>query len=187
MARVFLVVGISGVGKSTVIRRALKEMEKEIKWVNYGDLMLDVLREMGVKISRDELKFLPIRETINLQEKVVQRINEMPGEVILDTHLALESPYGYIPGVSSQAVANMNLAQVIIIEAPPEEIIKRRARDTGKRKRFHQTEEDIRRQLDVDRAMASSLAVLKGVPLKIIVNIDLDRAVKEFIDSLEAL
>ncbi len=187
MARVFLVVGISGVGKSTVIRRALKEMKKEIKWVNYGDLMLEVLKDMGVNVMRDEMKFLPIEKTINLQEKVVQRIREMPGDILLDTHLALESPYGYIPGVSSKAIANMDLAQIIVIEAPPEEIIKRRAKDTGKRKRLHQTEEDIRRQLDVDRAMASSLAVLKGVPLKIIVNIDLEKAVHEFINSLEAL
>ncbi len=189
MAEVILILGISGVGKSTVIRNALERLpeDKRPKWHNFGDLMLEVLKESGESTDRDSMKFFDIEKTKMLQEKVADKISSMTGLVIVDTHMALESPYGFIPGITNAFLDRLKIRQIVIIEARPEDILERRGFDKGKRKRFPENERDISIQLDLDRAMASYLAVKLGVPIKIIENIDLEAAVDELVKSWEGL
>ncbi len=189
MAEVVLVLGISGVGKSTVIRRVLSKVPENRRpsWLNFGDLMLDILREEGRLVNRDEMKFFDVEDTAYLQRKVAERLSSMDGIVIVDTHMALESPFGFIPGITQSFIEHVKIKHIVIIEAPAKDILSRRSKDKSKRQRFPQTEMDISVQLDLDRAMASSLAVKLGVPIKVIENIDLDKAVDELYKTWEAI
>ncbi len=183
MAEVLLVLGISGVGKSTVIEKALEKLPEKPAWYNFGDLMLEILKSEGKSIDRDKMKELPISEIKRLQKLVAEKLNKMPGIVIVDTHLALESPYGFIPGITREFLEDTHIRHITIIEAPPEEILKRRMKDEEKRERFPQTEEDIGTQLMMDRSMAGSISIQLGIPVKIIQNIKLEKASDELADT----
>ncbi len=189
MADVILVLGISGVGKSTVIRKTLERVpeEKRPTWLNFGDIMLDILKSEGKSTDRDSMKFFDVNETSKLQSMVADRLASIPGTVIVDTHMALESPYGFIPGITNAFLDKVNVKQIVIIEAPARDIVARRNKDKGKRHRFPQTERDIEVQLDLDKAMASAISVKLGVPLKVVQNIDLEKAVESLYNTWEAL
>ncbi len=183
MADVLLVLGISGVGKSTVIREAIERLPEELPWYNFGDLMLEILRKEGKEIDRDKMKEMPVDEIKRLQDLVAEKLEKMPGAVIVDTHLALESPYGFVPGITWEFLERVPIKHITIIEAPANEILARRRKDEGKRKRFPETERDIETQLAMDRAMAGTISIRLGIPVKIVENLDLEKAVEELAET----
>ena len=71
------IVGIPGVGKTTVINRALEGLDsKKIKYVNFGDYVFEVSKEYGIK-DRDEIRKKLDRETyIEVQKEAARRIYE---------------------------------------------------------------------------------------------------------------
>ena len=78
-----VVSGIPGVGKSTVLEMLKKKTDYEI--INFGTLMYEMARDIGLVKSRDELRKLPIDTQINLQKKASAAIGKMEN-VVIDTH-----------------------------------------------------------------------------------------------------
>ena len=177
MARIVMVIGLSGVGKSTVISGAIEKSGKNVEWINFGDVMLETLKETHPRLSRDEIKRLPYDEIKKAQDHVIDILNSKDKLVILDNHMSIESPYGYYPGTTLEQARRLDLVSIVSIEASPESVLQRRLKDTGVRAREHQSVEDIETQMDIDRAMASTLAVTLRVPLKVIRNEDKDIAI----------
>lgn len=175
--KLHIVVGISGVGKSTVLKGAL-EGAKDVTWVNYGDLFLKIALARKLAKDRDELKNLPKEKIEEIQRLVWDDVSKMNGNVIVDTHLTIESSKGFIPGLPYPMIKNLKPENIVLIEVPPEEILKRRKKDEGLRKREEQTAEDLRMHFDLDRAMGAAISFHLSCPLVVVENVDLAKAIE---------
>ena len=128
-----VVVGVPGVGKTTVIREALKWIK--VREVNYGDVFLEVAKELYGIENRDEIRRkLTADQYRVLHEKASEKIKEMAREpLILDTHALIALETGFMPGFPKFVLEKLPISLFVIIEADPEEIARRRARDPRNR------------------------------------------------------
>lgn len=182
-----IVVGLSGVGKGTVLEEAMLLSDRDYKIVNYGDKMMETARDHGVE-SRDEMKELDVETYKEIQAEAAERIFEIAedNEVIVDTHASIKSPHGYIPGLPKWSIEKMNPDKIIMITAKPEELWDRVKEDD--RDREHESASGIAEYQHIARDMAATGSVLTGAYLKIIENPDgkAEKAAEELVDTLKA-
>lgn len=186
-----VITGIPGAGKTTVLNRALEKLEKKgirIESVNYGTIMLESAGKAGLVKNRDELRKLALRNQKNIQKLAGRKIAALGSKkpVIVDTHCTISTPKGYLAGLPEWVLRKINPDTIVLIEANPMEIKKRRAKDTS-RERDMETEEDIDAHQDINRAAAISYSVLTGATIKILYNHSdkLGEAVNELVRILE--
>ncbi|MEM3401910.1 MAG: AAA family ATPase, partial [Candidatus Hadarchaeales archaeon] len=77
MSRVAVITGVPGSGKSTVVGRTLEELRKEgIEYtvVNYGDVMLELMREKEGITHRDDMRKVPTQRYREIQREAGRRI-----------------------------------------------------------------------------------------------------------------
>ncbi|WP_297063627.1 adenylate kinase [Thermococcus sp.] len=189
MPFVVMITGIPGVGKSTITRLALKRTRAKFRLVNFGDLMFEEAVKAGLVKHRDEMRKLDPKTQRELQLKAAQKIVEIAKEepVLLDTHATIRTPVGYLLGFPREVIEVINPNFIVIIEATPSEILGRRLRDL-KRDRDVETEEQIERHQDLNRAAAVSYAMHSNALIKIIENHEdkgLEEAVNELVQVLD--
>ncbi|MFO7794276.1 MAG: adenylate kinase [Candidatus Nanohaloarchaea archaeon] len=183
-----IIVGLSGVGKGTVLEEAMLLSDQDYEIVNYGDKMMETAKEHGVN-SRDEMKELDVETYKQIQSEAAEKIFEIAedNEVIVDTHATIKSPHGYIPGLPKWSVEQLDPDKIIMLTAKPEEIWGR-VKDDDDRDREHDSPGSIAEYQHVAREMASADCVLTGAYLKIIENPDgkAEKAAEELVDTLKA-
>ncbi|WP_297497112.1 adenylate kinase [Thermococcus sp.] len=189
MPFVVMITGIPGVGKSTITRIALKRTRIKFRLVNFGDLMFEEAIKAGLVKHRDEMRKLEPGAQKELQLKAAQRIVEIARKepVLLDTHATIKTPVGYLLGFPREVIEVINPNFIVIIEATPSEILGRRLRDL-KRDRDVETEGQIERHQDLNRAAAISYAMHSNALVKIIENHEdkgLEEAVNELVKVLD--
>jgi adenylate kinase len=174
---VIVVTGIPGVGKTTVMQKAAEGMD--ITFVTFGTVMIDIAKELNWVKDRDEMRKLSLDQQKQLQIKTAEKVGKMKN-VIVDTHCTVKTPKGYMPGLPEWVLRKLNPSAIIIVEADPQEIYDRRAKDTT-RNRDPDSVEKIAEHQMMNRAAAMSYATLTGATVKIVFNHDnaLDAAVKE--------
>jgi adenylate kinase len=187
MTEVNIIVGLSGVGKGTVLEEAMLLSDKEYEIINYGDRMVETAKNEGLVNSRDELKTLDTETNKRIQRQAAEEIVEESQEkdVIVETHAAIQTPYGYIPGLPKWTVENLNPAKIIMIDASSEEIWQRTQGDSD-RDREHESVEGIEEYRQVAREMAATGAVLTGAYLTVVENHDgkAEKAAEELVEAL---
>lgn len=187
MTEVNIIVGLSGVGKGTVLEEAMLLADKEYEIINYGDRMVETAKEEGLVDSRDELKKLDTETNKRIQRQAAEEIVEEAEEkdVIVETHAAIQTPYGYIPGLPKWTIENLDPSKIIIMDATAKEIWNRTQGDND-RDREHETIEGIEEYREVAREMAATGSVLTGAYLTIIENHDgqAERAAEELVEVL---
>ena len=168
------VVGIAGVGKTTVISQAAKILNQKghkTAVVVFGTTMLEEAKKIGLK-NRDEIRNLPIKDQQYLQDMAAKSIAEMKDNiVIVDTHLFINTTEGYYPGLPMRLLNIIKPTHIVMIAANPQEILNRRKSD-GTRQRDIISEENIQHELDISKVMVTSCSVLTGSPFIIIMNND---------------
>jgi adenylate kinase len=169
---VAIVVGIAGVGKSTVISKAAELLsQKNIKAtiIVFGTLMFEESKKMGLK-NRDEMRKLSIEDQHLLQDKAAKKIAQMNEEIlIIDTHMFINTAEGYYPGIPSRLLEILKPSYLIMIAADPAEIVRRRTTDNT-RDRDIVSLENIRNELEISKAMVATSSVLTGSPFILIAN-----------------
>jgi adenylate kinase len=168
-----IIVGIPGVGKTTVITRAseLLSRKRKAKVVTYGTLMFEEAKKLGVK-SRDDMRKLPVPKQKKLQETAARRIAKMrDAVVIVDTHLFISTQEGYYPGLPMRLITIMDPTNLIMVAADPRQIAERRKNDPT-RQRDSASPEAIKNDLDFSKMMLASCSILTGAPFAIVVNDD---------------
>jgi adenylate kinase len=169
---VAIVVGIAGVGKSTVISRAAELLsQKNIKAtiIVFGTLMFEESKKMGLK-NRDEMRKLSIEDQHLLQDKAAKKIAQMNEEIlIIDTHMFINTAEGYYPGIPSRLLEILKPSYLIMIAADPAEIVRRRTTDNT-RDRDVVSLENIRNELEISKVMVATSSVLTGSPFILIAN-----------------
>ena len=103
--KIVVVVGIPGVGKTTLVKKLaeiIKEHNKTVNVTNFGTIMFEVAKENGLQ-NRDELRKLPISEQKNLQKNTAEKLSKINDDVIIiDTHAFIRTSDGFNPGLPYQ-------------------------------------------------------------------------------------
>jgi len=163
------VVGIPGVGKSTVVDKVVAGFPGA-KLVNFGTVMFEeALARKWVKI-RDEMRKMPVEKQKRLQKVAATKIAHMREKaVIVDTHLFIRTEEGFWPGLPFDVVRAMKPTHLVLIIAKPEEIAKRRSADAT-RVRDSLTSESLTEELELARSFLAVSSTLTGAPMTVISN-----------------
>jgi len=167
-----IIVGIPGVGKTTLVTKVVEMLKQSNKTVNvqsFGTVMLDEAKKIGIK-DRDELRKLPMSKQQELQKSAAQKISKLEENiVIVDTHAFIATKSGFYPGLPYHVLEIIAPSNFISVSARPEEIYNRRMKD-GSRHRDVVSIDSIKKELAVQDAMLSSCSVLSGSPMKSVLN-----------------
>ena len=167
-----IIVGIPGVGKTTVVSRVvelLKEKNVKVSVSTFGTVMFNEAKKKGVK-NRDDLRKLSVKEQKELQSMAARTIASITADVVIvDTHAFISTQEGFYPGLPHNVLEILNPDSFIMISARPEEIYNRRMTD-GSRTRDIVSIDTIKKELDVTSAMLSTCSILCGSPIKIVLN-----------------
>jgi adenylate kinase len=168
-----IIIGIPGVGKTTVITRAAEMLAKIRKTttVVFGTLMFEEAKKIGLQ-NRDEMRKLPVEKQKQLQETAARRISEMHDDVVIvDTHLFINTNEGYYPGLPMRLLTIMNPTNLILVSADPQQIVERRKTDQT-RQRDVLSVEAVQKELDISQTMVAACSVITGAPFSVVVNGD---------------
>ncbi len=190
MGKVVVVTGVPGVGKSTVLDGALNQLKTkgvEYELIIYGDVMLELLKREGIT-HRDEMRKFPVGPYREVQREAGKQIARVAKQkpVLVDTHCLVKKPEGYYPGLPRWVLEELKPESIVIIEAPPEEVAGRRAKDAAARKRDKELLNEVVEHQQLNRATATAYAALTGATVRIIHNRDgkLSEAIREMVEAL---
>ena len=165
--KIVVVVGIAGVGKTTLVKKLAEIIEahnKSVNVTNFGSIMFEVAKENGLQ-NRDELRKLPISEQKKLQKNTAEKLSKINDDVIIiDTHAFIRTLEGFNPGLPYHVLQIIEPTHFIIVTAKTEEIYNRRMKDET-RSRDKVSITTIKKELDIQSAMMSACAILSGSPL----------------------
>jgi len=179
MMGVIVVAGVPGVGKTSVLEEARKRLGMNV--VVFGTVMFEIAKEKGLVQHRDEIRKLPSEIQREIQEEAAERIKKM-GEVIVDTHMLIKTPAGFLPGLPFSVLQKLSPSKIVLIEADPQEILRRRKKDAT-RSRDVESESEIRDHQMLNRVAAIVYGILSGAFVSIVLNKDgmLEKAVEDLI------
>lgn len=192
--RLVIVVGLPGVGKSTVLEGLEKEASRQglkIQIVNYGTVMMGLAEESGRQVShRDEIRKRSAAFQRELQAEAARRIASMAeafdGITLVDTHMIVRAGSGYLPGLPSHVLSLLKPNLIVLIEAPPSNILARRLKDAEVRERETPIAEEVNFEIQLSRVMAAACSTLTGAPLTIVENLE-GKAGEAAVKLLEAV
>jgi len=183
-----IIVGIPGVGKTTVVSRVvelLKERNVRVSVSIFGTVMFEEAKKKGIK-GRDDLRKLSVKEQRELQSRAAKTIASITDDVVIvDTHAFISTKEGFYPGLPHNVLEILNPDSFIMITARPEEIYNRRMTDTS-RTRDIVSIDTIKKELDVTSAMLSTCSILCGSPIKMVLNTEskVDEAARGILSAM---
>jgi adenylate kinase len=190
MRKVVILTGVPASGGTTVTRKAIERLEAQgqpLKMVTYSDVMLDEALQRGwVKIRDDIRKLDPARQR-DLQKTAARTISKMATTpLVVDTHATVRTPRGYLPGLPTWVLDELEPELILIVETAPSEIIRRRNADKS-RQRDAQDTTGVQEHQEVNKAICMAYAAHTGATVKILQNPDgkLDEAVAELVATLQ--
>ena len=167
-----VIVGIPGVGKSSLVQTIVKKLHEnniDTSVHSYGTMMLEEAKNIGIK-DRDELRKLPVERQKELQKNTAKKISDLKNNIIfIDTHAFISTQEGFYPGLPNHVIQIIQPTHFIAISARPEEIYNRRMKDET-RNRDKVSIESIKKELAIQDSMLSTCSVLSGSPMKVILN-----------------
>ena len=190
-----VVTGIPGTGKTTVcgfVEKLGKEAGIEVHVINYGTAMVELLKKHERQMERDAMRKTSIDFQHQLQsdavEAILRKMEHWNGIRIVDTHMSISTPQGYLPGLPYHVLQKLQPAMFVLVEAKPSEISARRMKDAA-RKRDESVEEAVKEELLVSRLFAGACAVLTGAPIKIVINAEgkQEGAAREILRTLKEM
>ncbi|MEF8841202.1 MAG: adenylate kinase [Haloarculaceae archaeon] len=170
---VTVVTGVPGVGTSRVCREARSRLDDGCELLNFGDIMLERAASRGLVESRDDLATLSRREVRLLQRRSAEYVAERARgrAVLLDTHLAVATAHGYLPGLPDAALADVDPDRFVLVEAAPTTVVERReAVETREYRERGPRAVDLHQ--DLNRAAAMAYAVETASPVRLVENED---------------
>ncbi|WP_455369257.1 adenylate kinase [[Eubacterium] cellulosolvens] len=191
MGSTVIITGSPGVGKTSVLNKLAKEAEKEkiaLKIVNFGTTMNKLLESYGKNVHRDELRKQNFEKQKEIQLEAAKEISKMKNHYVLvvDTHMFIRTPVGAFPGLPECVIKELDPSMLVLLEANPEDITKRREKDQT-RKRDTQTDQTVEFDLEWGRKTAAACAIITGAPVSIVRNEEgfPDKAVKQILNMIK--
>ena len=184
-----VIVGIPGVGKSTLVTKIveiLNSRQKSVSVNSFGTIMFEEAQKNGIK-NRDDLRKLSMEEQQILQKKAAEKIAKLEDDlVIIDTHTFINTNAGFYPGLPNNVLDIIKPSNFISVYARPEEIYNRRMKDNT-RQRDIVSIDNIKKEMAISDAMLSSCAVFSGSPMKPVFNTEgkVEEAANAVISAIE--
>ena len=164
-----VVVGIAGVGKSTVIDRVSKKLDG-ISVRVFGTVMFEEAKRLRWVKHRDEMRKMPVEKQKRLQKIAAQKLSRSKGRyTLVDTHLFIRTSEGFWPGLPLEVINALKPTHLVLVEATPDEILSRRMKDTS-RYRDVITREEVDYELDLAKTLLASASLVSGAPMLIVRN-----------------
>ena len=161
--------GVPGVGKTTVVEGVVSGFPGA-KLVTFGTMMFDAARDLGWVRNRDEMRKMPVGRQRRLQKAAAARISKMQGKaVVVDTHLFIRTEEGFWPGLPFEVVRAVRPTHLVLVEAAPEDIARRRSADKT-RYRDAVTAGALAEELQLARSFLAASSTLTGAPMMIVRN-----------------
>ena len=192
-----VVTGIPGVGKTTVLSIiGNKNIGINVKIVNFGDYMYKAATQEGLVKTRDEIRHISHRKQLELQKRAAESIvadasKELgpEGVLIIDTHAVVKTSSGYWPGLPQHVVDVLKPDSIVIIEAPPEEVVNRQQKDGSRYRKDVSQIEVVNELMEMARKAAMASATLTASSVYIVDNPSgkPDKAAEEIIKLLGKL
>ncbi len=166
MKRILVVTGTPGAGKTTV----LSGIHGKHTLLNIGTLMFEIAHERYKIKDRDEIRAMPPEDILKLRKMVLNRIKNMKGNIILDTHVTIRKGPRIVPGFSERELVNIgDILGFIYIDADAKEIILRRTKDLNRRRDVEDIH-DINDQRTINLGILSTLSAAMNMPIYLIKN-----------------
>ena len=182
---VTLVSGVTGVGLSSVCQTARRTLGDGYKLINFGDVMLEQAATGGVVTERGDLATLSQTQTRRLQRRAGEFVADEAEttNVILSTHLAVETQAGYVQGLPDEVLRDVSPTTFALVEASPETILERRR--SGDREVQAASERKIAFEQDLNRSAALQYARTQNAPVRFIENEgSVEEAAGRLVDAL---
>lgn len=187
-SRKVVIVGIPGVGKTSIVSRLagiLTSNGKATTVVSFGTIMLGEARKQGLE-NRDQLRKIPTEKQKELQKKAAESIAALFEDyVIVDTHAFISTPAGYYPGLPAGVLEALKPSNFISVYARPEDIYNRRLKDET-RNRDKVSIDDIKNELAFHQSMISACSVISGSPVIAVLNSEgkVEEAARRITDAI---
>jgi len=171
--KIFFVYGLSGVGKTTLLQNLIED--KEVLYINFGDLMFEVAKSEGKVENRDELgKKLSVDDYKRIYHKAIDWLEELvfnseKRKVVIDTHLILKLDFGFFVGIQKVLIQKITPDCLIFIKADAKEILERRLKDKTRNRKI-EDEKEIEREIEIAEVLSLTIAFETGAILKEINN-----------------
>ena len=196
---VAIALGVPGVGKTTVLRKLVEIAEKDnirVKIVNLGDYMLKEALRRGYVDQRDKIRYLKLRQQLELQihaanaiiKEALEELKE--GDIlIIDTHAVIKTGIGFWTGIPKILMETFKPDVLIVIEASVEEIISRQRRDKSRFRKDIAEPEIVRSLMEQTRILAFAAALTTSSLVKIVENKEgrIEETAKAILDTLKGL
>ncbi len=171
--RKVVIVGIPGVGKSTVVNKILDFMSAQklrADVVNYGTVMMEEASKLhGVK-SRDDMRKLPVEDQRKLQVYAASKISSIQEEfVIIDTHLFIATREGFWPGMPMDVLQALKPTHLVLVSAATSDILNRRKNDDT-RSREPGTIDTLQSELEAAKILLFASSLVCGCPALVVNN-----------------
>jgi adenylate kinase len=174
MGKAILMLGVPGVGKSTLARSATASISN-IMAVDFADLMLQSAKS---EIHRDELQFLTLDERRVLFENANKQLSKIvknyQGLILVEAHFALRINDNIIC-MGNGLLRVVTPVGVILIEAPADIIVQRRINDSSRRRQV-ETAEAVKELQSANYLRMLEVTVLLQVDPALVINMDLEKA-----------
>lgn len=180
--RTVLVTGVQGVGKSTVTCLAAQSLGLE-GW-DYADLMMQV--EPTIR-HKDDLRFIAWDDRVQVYRKVDELLTELfcPGDgrdtcILFENHLSIVDEVG-IRTFPHEDVRRYNSIGLVIVEAPPNDVLERRRTDQQRNRHIGSLAE-VAEQQRINRREAALIGRLIDIPITTVTNNDREQAARQLAD-----
>jgi adenylate kinase len=177
-----VICGQSGVGKTTVIEKVF-EKRGDLRVLNFGERILAMALKRGLLRGAEDLEDLTPEVLSRLQVEASRHVHELNGVVLLDMHLTVDTPIGMIAGMPRTVMDNLQPSLIILLEAKPYDVLKRRMLGKGDLE-TEETVKGIQQRADIDRAAAVSIAIDLGIPIKILKSENADQTSEKILEML---
>ena len=169
-----IIVGIPGVGKTTLVSRVIEDLGSEklsVSMYSFGSIMFAQAQKDGIS-DRDQLRKLPVARQQGYQRNAAEQLAQISDDVVLvDTHAFVSTPSGAYPGLPAPVLDILRPSFFISVLAPPEQIYARRVND-GTRRRDKISISNIKKELAMQESMLATCSVLTGAPIKQVGNLE---------------
>ncbi len=89
--------------------------------------------------------------------------------LVVDTHMFVRTIDGLWPGTPKRVLDALEPDLIVLIEAEPEQVAKRRSQDSDREREGNELDK-VQADLEWSRYMASANAVIAGIPIHIVEN-----------------